>query len=224
MNTTREHIGGLDCHCVTHGTDVRRDIVFLHGYSMRGADLAPFAAALGEPGRFIFPDAPLAAGPDGRCWWPIDQERRRRDLEQGPRDLWAEDPPGRAAARDALHGLLAALPEGPKRELVLAGFSQGGMLAMDYLLHCGPSLRGLLLLSSSRIALADWQPRAHALAGLPVFVSHGRQDADLAFAAGEALHAFVHASGARASWHPFDGGHETPLYVWREIRRFLRTL
>ncbi|MEO6688976.1 MAG: hypothetical protein ABIS07_13165, partial [Dokdonella sp.] len=108
------------------------------------------------------------------------------------------------------------------RRLVLVGFSQGGMLAMDYTLHDGcPD--ALVLLSSSRIAFSDWEPRLRRLAGLPVLVAHGHADAELAFAAGENLRDAAIAGGAVVSWVPFDGGHEIPLVVWRSLRQFLRT-
>jgi len=79
-------------------------------------------------------------------------------------------------------------------------------------------------MSASRVALEDWQPRRARLDGLPVFVSHGQSDRDLAFAAGEALRDFVLDSGARVSWVPFESGHEIPLVVWRGLRKFLGAL
>src|SRR2546428_564480 len=80
---------------------------------------------------------------------------------------------------------------------------------------------GLVLMSASRIACADWELKRERLRGLPAFLSHGRADRDLAFAAGEALRDFVLAGGAEVSWVPFEGGHETPLVVWRGLRKFL---
>jgi predicted esterase len=75
---------------------------------------------------------------------------------------------------------------------LLAGFSQGGMLALDYLLQTGdPRVSGLAVFSASRIALAEWLPLQHRLAGMPVLLAHGRQDTHLSFEAGEALHALL---------------------------------
>ena len=95
------------------------------------------------------------------------------------------------------------------------------MLAMDYVLHGGRRPDALALLSSTRIAIADWQPRAAALAKLPVLVAHGRADAELAFAAGEQLRDFAAAGGADVTWLPFDGGHEMPFVVWRALRKLI---
>ncbi len=195
-------------------------VVVLHGRQMQASDLAPFAHSLGVPAYFVFPDAPLPAEPRGRTWWPIDSEARIRRLASGPMELSAMDPEGRAEARALLEGLCRALA----RRIVLVGFSQGGMLAMDHVLHGGTRPEALALLSSTRIAIADWQPRVHALAGMPVLVAHGRADAELSFAAGELLRDFAIAGGAQVTWLPFEGGHEIPLVVWRALRTQVRQL
>lgn len=98
------------------------------------------------------------------------------------------------------------------------------MLAMDYYLEYRPPVAGLVMLSSSRIAIADWTRKCRALDSLPLFLSHGRQDGDLAYTAGEALRDFARAAGARTTWLGFDGGHTTPLPVWRALRKFLTGL
>jgi phospholipase/carboxylesterase len=189
-------------------------IVLLHGRDMCADDLAPFAKSLSLPAYFVVPDAP------GRTWWPIDSEARMRRLATGPMELSAMDPEGRAEARARLGAIVDALA----RPYVLVGFSQGGMLAMDYVLHGGVRPRGLALLSSTRIAISDWTPRAPELAELPVLVAHGRADAELAFHAGELLAEFARSGGAHVTWLPFEGGHELPLIVWRSLRKFVLAL
>ena len=197
-------------------------VVMLHGYAMRAADLAPFAHSLGVPAVFYVPEAPLAAVPGGRAWWPMDQELRRVALLDGPRDLAEARPTGAAAARALLRDLVARVRrEQPGLPVVVIGFSQGGMLACDAVLHDDIRPDCLALLSSSRIDIANWTQRAERLKGLPVLVSHGEADDDLAFAAGEALRDFCMAAGASVTWVPFPEGHAIPLVVWRGIRRFL---
>ncbi|MFT3790700.1 MAG: hypothetical protein QM741_06405 [Rudaea sp.] len=194
-------------------------VVVLHGRGMQAADLAPFAHSLGGDAWFVFPDAPLALPPRGYSWWPVDAEMRLR--ENGARDLHLLDPPGRIDARGLLARFCAAVGQG--RRLVLVGFSQGGMLAMDYVLHGGRA-DALALLSSSRIAFAEWTPLLSRLDGLPLLVAHGHDDDELAFAAGERLRDAALAGAAQVTWVPFGGGHEIPLVVWRALRRFLRAM
>ena len=205
-------------------SDTSRAVIVLHGREMRGADLAPFAEALHSEAFWLFPDAPLAAGSDGRTWWPTHSEARIRALDARPLELSSMDPPGRSEARAQLTSLISALPA--DQAFVLAGFSQGGMLAMDYALHARETKSrapaALALLSSTRIALADWTPRASALAGLRVLVAHGRDDRELAFSAGEALRDFAIAGGANVTWLPFEGGHELPFVVWRALKKLVR--
>jgi phospholipase/carboxylesterase len=98
------------------------------------------------------------------------------------------------------------------------------MLALDWVLRGTRPVDALVLLSASRLAARDWQAHRARLRDLPVFVSHGTADRDLAFAAGERLRDFVLESGARVSWVPFEGGHEIPLVVWRGLRKFLSAL
>jgi phospholipase/carboxylesterase len=203
-----------------------RVVVLLHGYDMSAGDLAPFGESLGVPGLFLFPQAPLqVSGPGGvgHAWWPVDMVRRAWALRAGPRDLAEENPHGMQQARALLLHFLAEVRERfQPRQLVLGGFSQGGMLACDGVLRGAGGISSLVLLSSSCIALADWQRQRSKLRDLPVFVSHGRQDANLAFAAGERLRDFALEAGAAVRWTPFDGGHEIPLAVWRSLRAFLR--
>jgi phospholipase/carboxylesterase len=212
-------LGGLRALAVGD-EDADTAVIVLHGRQMQASDLAPFAHSLGVPAYFVFPDAPLPAEPRGRTWWPVDSEARIRRLATGPMELSAMDPEGRAEAR----ALLEAACKQLARPIVLVGFSQGGMLAMDHVLHGGTRPIGLALLSSTRIAIDDWQPRAHLLANLPVLVAHGHADAELAFVAGELLRDFAAAGGAQVTWLPFDGGHEIPLVVWRALRTQLRAL
>ncbi|HEY0249893.1 MAG TPA: hypothetical protein VGC41_00115 [Kofleriaceae bacterium] len=204
---------------ITHGDpDAPLVVIVLHGRLMEGADLAPFAKSLGVPAHFVFPDAPLAVQPRGRSWWPVDSEERARRVAAGPMDLFAMDPDGRREARELLAALVGRFAG---KQVVLVGFSQGGMLAMDYVLHSETLPAALVLLSSSRIAWDDWQPRLARLAGLRMLVVHGTADAELAFSAGENLRDAAIAGGANVTWLPFEGPHEIPLVVWRALKRFL---
>lgn len=205
-------------------------VVLLHGRQMEAADLAPFASSLGVKARFYVPDAPQVAEPRGRTWWPVDAEARARAraVSGGPLDLAEVEQPGRAEARAHLTALLAHATRAGAERVVVVGFSQGGMLAMDHALCARDTSdappHALALLSSSRIAFDDWTPRLARLRAMPVLVAHGRADAELAFSAGEALADAARAGGADVTFLAFDGPHEIPLIVWRALRKFLRAL
>lgn len=209
---------------------VRPLVLLLHGYSMCADDLAPFGASLGLPGLFLFPDAPVSVtrnGRAGRAWWHIDDEAREAAIARGDeRDLALESPPGLPAARALLKQLIeVTLERWPARPLFVGGFSQGAMLTLDLLLR-GPVPRpaGAVLLSSGRITLAEWTALFPNVRGLPIFQSHGRDDRELAFAPALALHQSLLEAGAEASFMAFEGGHEIPLPVLRELKRFIRKI
>jgi phospholipase/carboxylesterase len=231
--TTREEtldLAGLRTVAVGDEDAARAVVVLLHGFQMSPADLSPFAHSLQAPAWFLFPEGPLAAEPRGRAWWHIDAAARARALAAGPRDFAVQHPPDLPAARALLAALLAELaPRLRGRPLVLGGFSQGGMLACDTLLRAGAGALGvaaLVLFSASRIAFDEWSPRLEGapLRGLPVLVSHGARDDDLAFSAGEALRDCLAGAGAAVDWVPFPEGHEIPLVVWRRLRKLLAAL
>ena len=224
-----------DLDCVLAGGDDGEGggdgpmIVLLHGFGAGGDDLVALADWIDAPEgtRWVFPAGPLTLSPlygDARAWWMIDLERLERELAGGrPADRAAEVPEGLAAARGAVLGLLDALAREHRRRddaFVLGGFSQGAMLSVDVALH-GARPRGLVLLSGTLVAEAEWRPRLAALAGLRVFQSHGTKDGLLSFAGAEKLRAFLVEGGAEVGFVPFPGGHEIPPPVLELLEDFL---
>lgn len=220
----REHrvtLAGFETIVVEPTTRSTTSIVVLHGYSMSAATLSPFAHSLGLDATFYFPQAPLPTMDGGWTWWPVDHEQRTRALALGPRDL-THTCPDREPVRRRMFELVSGIERNEAQPTILCGFSQGGMLALDLFLMEEPRLEALALFSSCLIDQARLQPRAGRLAGLPTFISHGLNDADLAFGAGSRLREFLVGAGAEVNWVEFDGGHEIPLPVWRQFKQFLR--
>jgi phospholipase/carboxylesterase len=196
-------------------------VVLLHGYGAAGDDLVSLAERLSRPGsRFIVPAAPLAQG-SGRAWWRLDEHR--------PAHAWDEQLPNGfqpnaqvSAVRRAVQRLLRDVNAryAPER-LVLAGFSQGGMLSLDVALQADPPVDRVGVLSG--VMLAD------SLAGLQaphaskpsVFVSHGRQDTMLPIAGAEHACQMLERHGYPVQFHPFDGGHQIPRDVVSALADFI---
>jgi phospholipase/carboxylesterase len=217
-------LGGLRAIAVGDRDAARVVMVLAHGFQMEPGDLSPFAHSIRAPAWFLFPEAPLPAEPRGRAWWFIDAKLRDEALQRGPRDFAGQHPPDLPAGRARLLAFLqAAKAVAGTRPLVIGGFSQGGMLTCDTLLRSELDVAAMVLFSASRIAFDEWEPllATGRLRGLPVLVSHGEADPDLAFATGEALRDCLAGAGADVTWLPFAQGHEIPLVVWRRLRTLL---
>lgn len=228
MTLTRLDLAGLTTRIVGPD-DAATTCVLLHGFGAPGDDLVPLAGGLAAPVRFVFPEAPLPLGGlygDARAWWLLDLARLEADQRRGvPRDRRDEVPEGLPEARAQVMRLLdqvqarfsVAAPA-----LVLGGFSQGAMLALDVALHRDAPPAGLLLMSGTLIAEAAWQPRMASLAGVRVMLSHGRHDGLLPFSIAEVLRDRLTAAGADVDWQPFPGGHEIPASVLAAAGKLLR--
>ncbi len=194
-------------------------LVLLHGYGAPGDDLVPLAAELrasaGAPLRVAALAAPIAMGPRARAWWPIGDGPR-------PADRGAEaTPPGLVVARRAVDRWLAAQRYEP-RTTVVAGFSQGAMLATELALRGEARPGALAILSGGPIDEAGWREAARARPPEAVFVSHGRADPLLAFGAAERLVDALRRAGAPTTFVPFDGGHTLAPRVRAGLAAWLR--
>ncbi|MEP6503953.1 MAG: hypothetical protein ABJD97_11515 [Betaproteobacteria bacterium] len=202
----------------------RAAVLLLHGLDMVPGELAPLLRSLKLPAWVALPAGPVARAGGGRAWWPVDDALREARLRGGPADLHDSHPPGRDDARRAVHAAAAALRErAPGRPLIVAGFSQGAMLALDCVLQSPPlAVDALALWSASRLAFSEWVPALHRLRGVPVHLLHGRSDANLGLAAAHALRDALLAEQAQVRWTTFAGGHEIPLHAWTGLRRLVR--
>jgi phospholipase/carboxylesterase len=211
----RLDIAGLTTHVVDR-RDAAVTVVLLHGFGAPGDDLVPLARMIDAPARFVFPAAPLELDGmfGGRAWWLLDLVKLEQELRDGvPRDRRGEVPDGLPAARERTMRFVdhvKARYSIDDRRLVLGGFSQGAMVAVDVALHRDAPPGALAVMSGTLVAERDWAPRMKQLANVPVAMSHGRHDMLLPFSAAEALRDQLRAAGARVDWHPFLGGHEIP--------------
>jgi phospholipase/carboxylesterase len=198
-------------------------VVLLHGFGAPGDDLVGLAESLAAPDgtRFVLPEAPIALGGGGRAWWPLDRdELRQARLSGQPRDLSDRTPDGLAEARGAVLRFLdetARTLELNTSQLVLGGFSQGAMLALDVALHAPEPPAAVVVMSGAPLTLEAWIPRMSRLEGVPVLVTHGRRDTLLSYDATEALVERLGAAGVDVRWAPFPGGHAIPPSVRRRL-------
>ncbi len=181
-------------------------VIWLHGLGADGHDFEPIVPELGlpRPVRFVFPHAPvrpvtLNSGMRMRAWYDIFQ------LGGGP-----EDEAGIRASERLLQGLIAKeLERGitPAR-IVLAGFSQGGAIALQTALRYPERLAGLLALSTYLpLASRLESERGKANQDLPIFMAHGRFDDIIPLDRAQASRKRLEALGYAVEWHEYPMPH-----------------
>jgi phospholipase/carboxylesterase len=224
----RFQLAGLTTR-VVGPADAKLTVILMHGFGAPGDDLVGLAPYIHAPMRFVFPEAPLELGGlygDARAWWLLDLAKLERELASGREaDRSGEVPEGLAAARDKVTQLVDEVKARfsiSESQLVLGGFSQGAMMALDVSLHLATPPAGVVMMSGTLLAASVWQPKMARLAATPVFMSHGRVDQLLPFSAAETLRDRLTAAGAHVEWHPFMGGHEIPPAVVDALGAFLR--
>lgn len=204
--------------------------VLLHGYGSSAAHWIPFTSTIRLPAgrRFVMPEGTEMTVPpdgpaDGHAWWRLGLDAHRRAGDGLP-DLARTNPPGLAAADRRVRALLdelAAAGHYPRERQMLAGFSQGGMIAADIAFTTDEPIEALVLLSTTFVNEAAWRAGMPRRRGLPVFIAHGRRDDILPFDAAERLQQAMRDAGLRVTWFPFDGGHEMPAEVVTALNGFL---
>lgn len=231
MKTQLLTLTGLTTRVVERSPDPRFTVVLMHGFGAPGDDLVGLARYIDAPCRFVFPEAPIELGGlygDSRAWWLLDLVELEAQLRAGAvRDRRHEVPEGLDTARALIMRFVddvQAQFSFSDTELVLGGFSQGAMLALDVALHMDAPPAALILMSGTLLAESIWKPRMSKLETVPVFQSHGRHDALLPFSVAEELRDQLRSAGAAIEWFEFPGGHEIPPTALDDLGRFLRAI
>ena len=242
MFSERVSWGGLKSYVVHNAPDGQSPklaVVLCHGYGAPGLDLVGLgeelwnaAPELAAEVALVFPAAPLALDEigmlGGRAWWMLDLERL---LNNPSRETMLEFrcgiPAGLPDARERIVALVEQVQENLKlspSQIVLGGFSQGAMLAIDVALNLPEPPAALCILSGGVICHPNWQALSSQRGKLNVLQSHGRRDGILRFSEAQALQAMLVAGGANVDFIAFDGGHEIPPQVIARMADLLKRL
>lgn len=204
-------------------------IIWLHGLGADGNDFAPIVPELnlrGAPAiRFIFPHAPLRPvtinnGQVMRAWYDISFD----DLTGHTRKA---DEHGVRASQAQIEQLIAREQDRniPSKHIVLAGFSQGGAIALQTGLRHPHPLAGIMALSTYLpLAGSLAQEAAPANARINIFMAHGTQDPVVPHAMGKAAHAHLQQAGYPVQWHEYPMPHSVCHEEIRDISTWLRTV
>lgn len=196
--------------------DAVGSVIWLHGLGADGHDFEPIIPELALPLRYVFPHAPVRpvtmnGGLPMRAWF---------DLYASTRETRVDDA-GIAEARAAVTALVdREIERGtPAERVVLAGFSQGGALALAAGLAYPSPLAAI-------VSLSAWLPPAYAnvastQATTPMFIAHGIYDQVVEASLGRATHATLVARGCAAEWHEYPMEHQVAAQEIADLRAFL---
>lgn len=215
----------LDCVVLEPGRPADAAVIWLHGLGASGHDFPPVVAELGLPEdhaiRFVFPHAPripvtINGGMVMPAWYDIlnmDFDQRRVD-EDGVR-----------ASATRLEDLVARERERgiPAARTVLAGFSQGGAIALHAGLRHPERLAGVLALSTYLAVDGDAEDeRAASNLDVPILQCHGSQDPMVPMTKGEAARDRLRELGYEVEWEDYPMQHQVCMEEIERIGAWLR--
>jgi phospholipase/carboxylesterase len=214
----------LECIEVETGAEPQLSVVWLHGLGADGHDFEPIVPELQLPfpARFVFPHAPVRpitinAGMPMRAWFDI------LTLERGAE----EDAAAITTSAAAVAALLDAERERgfAANRIVLAGFSQGGALALHLGLRYPQRLAGIAALSAFLPLAKELAAEANpAYADLPIFMAHGTHDGIIELPYAELGRDQLTAAGFAPSWHSYTMAHAVCAEEIRDVSNWLRAL
>ncbi|HZF30425.1 MAG TPA: dienelactone hydrolase family protein [Gammaproteobacteria bacterium] len=206
---------------VETGPMPRLAVIWLHGLGADGHDFEPIVPQLGGAGavRYVFPHAPhrsvtVNGGYVMRAWYDI----------LGFEATAQEDAAGIRASAAAVTKLVdREIGRGvPAERIVLAGFSQGGAIALHTALRDPRTLGGVLALSTYLpLAATLASERSAANAGVPIFMAHGSADAVLPLTLAERSRRTLEGLGYTVDWQVYPMPHAVCQAEIEAIDRWL---
>jgi phospholipase/carboxylesterase len=183
-------------------------VIWLHGLGADGNDFVPIVQELALPPlgiRFVFPHAPMRpvtinGGFVMRAWYDItQQDARLKEDEQGLRQ--SQKLVEQLIAKEATRGV-------PLSRIVVAGFSQGGVISLQTGLRQRERLAGIMSLSAYLpLSSTIEKERNAANNDVPIFMGHGNADNIVPLPLGIASRDRLLKLGYDLDWHQYPMAH-----------------
>lgn len=216
--------GMLEYEIAETGTEPEFCVIWMHGLGADGHDFAPIVSELNLPDspdiRFIFPHAPMQpvtinGGYVMRAWYDIVAP-----------DLTArQDRKGILQSATAINNIIKEQQESgiPSEKIILAGFSQGGAMALHIGLRSDLDFAGIMALSCY-LPLADELsiPPASQKPGLAIFMAHGTSDPVVPINAGQLSKQHLNQQGYQVTWKDYPMEHSVCGEEVLDISRWLK--
>lgn len=215
MNSVLPHI------TLETGKNPQHSIIWLHGLGADGEDFVSIAEEINLPVavRYLFPHAPkqpvtINGGVIMRAWYDIMASNM----------VTQQDAKGIRASQAAIEGLIA---QEKQRGIItdnifLAGFSQGGAIALHTGLRHASRLGGIIALSTY-LPLAETLSSEASAAALntPIFMAHGQSDPIVPYTRGKASADELKKRGYQVEWHEYSMPHSVCAEEVRDIQTWL---
>jgi phospholipase/carboxylesterase len=198
-------------------------VIWLHGLGADGNDFAPIVPELVVPAwpalRFVFPHAPVRpvtvnGGMPMRAWYDI----------VGVDLVSRQDETGMRASSASVEALIARENERgvPTERILLAGFSQGGAIALSAGLRLADRLAGIIALSTY-LPMQDSfvAERTAANAATPIFWGHGTGDPIVPLTRGVSSRDLLQSLGYQVSWHTYPMPHSVCAEEVADLRHWM---
>jgi len=196
-------------------------VVWLHGLGASGDDFVPIVPMMQLPHvHWVFPHAPIQpvtinGGMAMPSWYDI------KHMTPGPGREDTDQLRDSAKHIDALIQRTLARHNIPASRVVIAGFSQGGAVAMEMLTHGPRTFAGGVILSSYW-ATSDSDP-TDTNASTPVFFGHGTHDPVVPHARGRAAYEALLAAERPVTFSDWPMAHEVCVPELQDIAKALGT-
>jgi phospholipase/carboxylesterase len=213
---------------INHNVDVSKidaSVIWLHGLGADGYDFEPIVNQLLQPEylpfiRFILPHAPEIAvtrnnGYIMPAWYDL----------YGITPVSKEDEAGIQASQHYINTLIQKeIHRGiPSNRIILAGFSQGGAIALYTALRYSQKLAGILALSTYMPLHKTLSTQAHtANASTPIFMAHGIFDEIITLEMSKTSRDLLQSCQYFVEWHEYPIAHSLCYEEIADIRSFLQ--
>ncbi len=208
---------------LTTGANPKGSVIWMHGLGADCWDFVPVVKELGLPEelplRFIFPQAPsrpitINNGHVMPGWYDIAMTQLERKADEG----------GIRESQGLINELIAReISRGVAADkIILAGFSQGGAIALQTALRHPQELGGILALSTY-LTLQESLPaeKSAANARIPIFMAHGTQDPVIPLALARASRDKLQEQGYQVEWREYPMPHSVVMEEIEQIGLWL---
>lgn len=212
------------------GANPRHSIIWLHGLGADGEDFVPIAEEIALPiaVRYIFPHAPMRpvtinGGYVMRAWYDILVGAASAEIADNIGRM--EDEEGIRAAQEEIERLIAQERQRgvAAKDIILAGFSQGGAVALHAGLRHKERLGGILALSTylplPKTLSAEGQASNR---DTPIFMAHGQFDPVIPYAFGRASAEVLLERKYPLQWHGYAMPHSVCEEEVADIEQWLK--